>query len=123
MKVAVVYGSVRAKRVGIRAAYFIRNQLKKRKHTVTLIDPLKEKLPLLDKMYKEFPKGNAPKTMRKLARIFKRVDACIIVSAEYNHCIPPALSNLIDHFMEEYFWKPAGIVSYSVGGFGGVRAS
>ena len=33
------------------------------------------------------------------------------------------LKNIIDHFMEEYFWRPSGIVSYSIGGFGGVRAS
>jgi hypothetical protein len=34
----------------------------------------------------------------------------------------PALSNLLDHFLEEYFWWPSAIVCYSSGGFGGVRA-
>jgi NAD(P)H-dependent FMN reductase len=47
----------------------------------------------------------------------------VIVSAEYNHSIPPALSNLLDHFLEEYFWRPSAIVCYSAGAFGGVRAA
>jgi NAD(P)H-dependent FMN reductase len=47
----------------------------------------------------------------------------VIVSGEYNHGIPPALKNMLDHFLEEYFWRPSAIVSYSAGGFGGVRAA
>ena len=47
----------------------------------------------------------------------------MIVSAEYNNGIPPALKNLLDHFLEEYFWRPSAIVCYSAGGFGGVRAA
>src|SRR4030095_8263138 len=50
-------------------------------------------------------------------------DAFVVVSAEYNHSIPPALSNLLDHFLEEYFWRPSAIVCYSGGQFGGVRAA
>jgi NAD(P)H-dependent FMN reductase len=37
--------------------------------------------------------------------------------------MPPALMNLLDHFLEEYFWRPSAIVSYSAGMFGGVRAA
>lgn len=37
--------------------------------------------------------------------------------------IPPAMKNLLDHFQEEYFWRPAGIVCYSGGRWGGVRAA
>ena len=47
----------------------------------------------------------------------------MIVSAEYNHSIPPALANLLDHFLEEYAFKPSAIVCYSAGPFGGVRAA
>jgi NAD(P)H-dependent FMN reductase len=45
------------------------------------------------------------------------------VSAEYNHSIPPGLTNLIDYFLEEYFWRPSAIVCYSATPFGGVRAA
>ena len=50
-------------------------------------------------------------------------DAYVVVSGEYNHSVPPALANLLDHFLEEYFRKPSAIVSYSAGSFGGVRAA
>ena len=47
----------------------------------------------------------------------------MIVTGEYNHSAPPALMNLLDHFLEEYYWRPSAIVCYSVGMFGGVRAA
>ncbi|MFQ5531622.1 MAG: NADPH-dependent FMN reductase [Candidatus Nanoarchaeia archaeon] len=123
LHIAVIYGSTRSERQGIKAARFIVNELKKRKHEVKLVDPLEYKLPLLNKMHKEYDKGKAPTNLEKLHNIFEKADAYVIVSAEYNHTIPPALSNLIDHFMSEYFFKPSGIVSYSAGTFGGVRAA
>lgn len=98
-------------------------KLEERKNNVTLIDPLKDKLPFLEKMYKEYPKGKAPKTMEKLHKIMAKADGYVIVSAEYNHSIPPALKNIIDHFMGEGFFKPALIVGYSAGPFGGARAT
>ena len=57
------------------------------------------------------------------AEFYARADGFCIVSGEYNHSIPPGLTNLIDHFLEEYFWKPSAIVCYSGGPFGGVRAA
>lgn len=123
LKLAVFYGSVRSARQGIKAARFIVNQSRDRGHEVTLIDPLEDPLPLLDKMYKEYEPGQAPDTLQRLAEVVILADAYIVVSGEYNHTIPPALSNLMDHFLEEYFFKPSAIVCYSAGSFGGVRAS
>lgn len=40
----------------------------------------------------------------------------------YNHSASLALKNTLDYFLEEYFFKPSAIVSYSVGSFGGVAA-
>ena len=74
-------------------------------------------------MYKEYEKGQAPEILERLATRIRAADAFIIVSGEYNHSIPPALSNLLDHFLEEYFWRPSAIVCYSAGAFGGVRAA
>jgi NAD(P)H-dependent FMN reductase len=90
---------------------------------VALIDPKEEPLPLLDRMYKEYASGQAPEVLERLAGRIRAADAFIVVSGEYNHSIPPALSNLLDHFLEEYFWRPSGIVCYSAGAFGGVRAA
>jgi NAD(P)H-dependent FMN reductase len=74
-------------------------------------------------MYKEHPAGQAPEKLERLAQLYRSVDGFLVVSAEYNHGIPPALKNLLDHFLEEYFWRPSGIVCYSAGSFGGVRAA
>jgi NAD(P)H-dependent FMN reductase len=119
----VIYGSVRSARQGIRAAKFIRDACVARGHRTTLVDPAVDRLPLLDKMYKEYAPGQAPEVLERLAGLIKGADGFIIVSGEYNHSIPPALSNLLDHFLEEYFWRPSAIVCYSAGPFGGVRAA
>jgi NAD(P)H-dependent FMN reductase len=123
LNLLVIYGSVRAARQGIRAARFIVQACQARGHTVSLIDPASDQLPLLERMYKEYPAGNAPEVLERLAGLIKAADGFIIVSGEYNHSIPPALSNLLDHFLEEYFWRPSAIVCYSAGAFGGVRAA
>jgi NAD(P)H-dependent FMN reductase len=119
----IIYGSVRSQRQGIKAARFILQSGLDRGHRASLVDPAEEKLPLLDRMYKEYPADQRPENLERLATRIREADAFIIVSGEYNHSIPPALSNLLDHFLEEYFWRPSGIVCYSAGGFGGVRAA
>jgi NAD(P)H-dependent FMN reductase len=119
----IIYGSVRRDRRGIRAARFILETCRARGDQATLVDPLEERLPLLDRMYKEYAPGEEPEGLVRLAGRIKAADAFIIVSGEYNHSIPPALSNLLDHFLEEYFWRPSAIVCYSAGAFGGVRAA
>jgi NAD(P)H-dependent FMN reductase len=62
-------------------------------------------------------------TLKPLGELYGRADGFAIVTAEYNHSAPPALVNLIDYFLEEYFYKPSAIVSYSATPFGGVRAA
>jgi NAD(P)H-dependent FMN reductase len=119
----VILGSVRADRQGIRAARFIVGHLQARGYEAPLVDPMELKLPLLDRMYKEYPDGQAPETLQRLADLFRKADAFVVVSAEYNHSIPPGLTNTLDHFLEEFFWRPSAIACYSAGQFGGVRAA
>lgn len=123
LNLPIILGSVRRDRIGLRVARFAAAALEGRGHQVTLVDPIEYALPLLDRMYKEYPRGQAPATLERLAEVVRRADAYVIVSGEYNHSIPPALSNLLDHFLEEYFFKPSAIVCYSAGAFGGVRAA
>ncbi|MGM5484260.1 MAG: NADPH-dependent FMN reductase [Nanobdellota archaeon] len=120
-KISIIYGSVREERQGIKAARFIRNEVKERGHEATLIDPKEYDIPFLDRMYKEFEK--APEDIEKIGKILDESDGFMIVSGEYNHSIPPALKNLLDHFQKEYMFKPSAIASYSAGSFGGVRAA
>jgi NAD(P)H-dependent FMN reductase len=123
LSIVVLYGSVRRDRKGIRAARFAERRFRDRGHEVTLVDALELQLPLLDRMYKEYPSGEAPEALERLATLYRAADAFVIVTGEYNHGLPPALKNLLDHFLEEYFFRPSAIVSYSAGAMGGVRAA
>jgi len=122
LNIAVIYGSARRGRQGIKAARFVVRKLEERGHAVTLVDSREYDLPLLDLMHKEYDPGTAPDAMQKVADVLAAADGFIVVSAEYNHSIPAALKNLLDHFQSEYLYKPSGIVTYSAGPFGGVRA-
>jgi len=129
MVVAVLLGSVRSERLGDRAAKWVIAQLHARGHKAVLVDAATLKLPILDKMWKEI-KRNPPAKYAKLraklaplAKLYARADGFCIVSGEYNHSIQPGLTNLIDYFLEEYFWRPSAIVCYSATPFGGVRAA
>jgi NAD(P)H-dependent FMN reductase len=92
-----------------------------RGHTVYFIDPLELNLPLLDRMYKEME--NPPSVLRDLQNKIKNAEGYLAVTPEYNHSTSAAIKNTLDYFLEEYFFKPSAIVSYSAGGFGGVNAA
>ena len=123
LHVAILYGSVRQARAGIRIVRWLDGALQRRGHTTSVIDPMELRLPLLDRMYKEFKPGEAPPVLEELAQIYRRTDVFAIVGGEYNNGIPPALKNLLDHFLEEYFFRPSAIICYSAGAFGGVRGA
>ncbi len=78
-------------------------------------------LPLLDRMYKEMK--DPPPKLKELRTMIKDADGYLPVTPEYNHSISSALKNTLDICLEEYFFKPSAIVSYSVGGFGGIIAA
>ena len=123
LHIAIIYGSVREARAGIRVVRYLAIALRRRGHTTAVVDAAEERLPLLDRMYKEYERGTAPAVLEALAKLYRKADAFVIVSGEYNHGMPPALKNLLDHFLEEYFFRPSAIVCYSAGQFGGVRAA
>jgi NAD(P)H-dependent FMN reductase len=74
-------------------------------------------------MYKEYPKDEAPAALEKLAGQIRNADGFVFITGEYNWGIQPGLKNLTDHFLEEWFWRPAAIASYSAGRFSGARAA
>src|SRR5579862_2917328 len=109
--------------MGIRLANYIVAGLTERGSDAELIDAKAIGLPMLDRMYKEYPKGTAPEPLEKLAGQIRDADGFVFVTGEYNWSIQPGLKNLTDHFLEEWFWRPAAIASYSAGRFSGARAS
>jgi NAD(P)H-dependent FMN reductase len=121
--ILVFYGSYRSGRMGIRLAQFVVERLRRRGDDVELIDAKTINLPMLDRMYKEYPKGEAPGTLERLARKIRDADGFVFITGEYNWGVQPGLKNLTDHFLEEWFWRPAAIASYSAGRFSGVRAA
>jgi NAD(P)H-dependent FMN reductase len=122
-RILVFYGSYRSDRMGIRLAEFVVERLRRRGEDVELIDAKTINLPMLDRMYKEYPKDQAPAPIEELAQKIRGADGFVFVTGEYNWGVQPGLKNLTDHFLEEWFWRPAAIVSYSGGRLSGARAA
>lgn len=122
-RILIFYGSYRADRVGIRLADFVVSAFRERGEDAELIDAKAIGLPMLDRMYKEYPKGQAPYALEQLAEKIRSADGFVFVAGEYNWGIQPGLKNLTDHFLEEWFWRPAAIASYSAGRFAGARSA
>ena len=122
-RILVFYGSYRSDRMGIRLARFVVAGLQARGLDVELIDAKAVGLPMLDRMYKEYRKGEAPAALEKLAGQIRGADGFVFITGEYNWGVQPGLKNLTDHFLEEWFWRPAAIASYSAGRFSGARSA
>ena len=121
-RILIFYGSYRSDRQGVRLANYLVQAFRQRGADAELIDAKQVGLPMLDRMYKEYPPGEAPAALEQLAQKIRAADAFVFVTGEYNWGIQPGLKNLTDHFLEEWFWRPAAIASYSAGRFSGARA-
>lgn len=120
MKIAIISGSSRGNREGKKVSKFINRIAKENGWHTTVIDPWEIELPLLDKTFAEMK--DPEQKFIDLHNVLNEADGFILVSAEYNHSVPPALKNTLDHFKREYAYKPSGVVCYSTGPFGGIRA-
>lgn len=113
MRVALLVGTVRAKRESIKAAHFIAEKVKQIDDVeLDFVDP--QELLLVDE-------GEDVKDPT-YSEITKSADAFIIVTPEYNHSIPGSLKRMLDSEYENYFKKPVALVGVSSGNWGGVRA-
>ncbi len=122
-RILIFYGSYRSDRQGIRLADYLVGAFRTRGADAELIDAKAIDLPMLDRMYKEYPKGSAPEKLETLAEKIRTADAFVFVTGGYNWGVQPGLKNLTDHFLEEWFWRPAAVASYSAGRFAGARAA
>jgi len=122
-RILVFYGSYRSDRMGIRLAQFVIEGFRARGDDVEFIDAKAVGLPIIDRMYKEYPTGSAPEALQTLAGKIRNADGFVFITGEYNWGVQPGLKNLTDHFLEEWFWRPAAIASYSAGRFSGARAA
>ena len=110
-KILIFYGSYRSDRQGIRLADYLVQAFAARGASPELVDAKAVDLPMLGRMYKEYPEGEAPPAMEALAQKFRAADAFVFVTGEYNWGVQPGLKNLTDHFLEEWAWRPAPVAS------------
>lgn len=120
-KVALLAGTMGENREGLRVLRFAKNQVIQRGWEPLIADAGVYDLPMLSEVYR-FMKNPDPR-LKEIHELLTKADGFIVVTAEYNHSIPPALKNMLDYFRQEYFFKPSGIISYSSGPFGGVRGA
>lgn len=123
MHFTLLFGSYRHDRKGVRVVRYLVRSLQERGHEIRVVDAGALQLPIFDRMYREYPAGEAPPVLQELAENHRRTDAFILVAGEYNHGVQPGLKNLLDVFQREYFWRPSAIVPYSAGAFAGLRGA
>lgn len=127
LRVALLLGSTREgpprPQLGARVGAYVAKAIQGRGHTVDVIDPAVEDVPLVP-FQPHFTYAKAPASLETLARRFGDSDALVCVTPEYNHAPSPAMLNVLNSFGSSLFaFKPSLIVSYSAGQWGGVRAA
>lgn len=129
LNIAIISGSTRTEGppvpiLGQRVNKHFESILSNRGHTVTVIDPKEEDLPLLTKPYFAYAKNRAPIKLERMFETLTNADCYMTITPEYNHAPSPGLLNILNHFGSSTFsFKPSAIVSYSAGQWGGTRAA
>ncbi|RHY26519.1 hypothetical protein DYB28_004630 [Aphanomyces astaci] len=123
LTVSIVLGSVRPGRQGLRVAKYLQAKLATADFNVHIIDPIDLNLPLFAGRFAYLPAELKTEALTAVQAKFEESDAFVVITPEYNHTFSPVISNTLNYFYSEYANKIAGIVTYSVGGFGGVRAA
>jgi NAD(P)H-dependent FMN reductase len=120
LTILVIQGTVRAGRKSIHPARYVTERFRENGHDAELFDMKDYDIPLLGnpRPWTSDPHPDVEVFGQKV----EAADSIVIVTPEYNHSIPGALKNLLDHLYPEYEDKPFAYVTVSAGGFGGVRA-
>lgn len=123
LKLNIIIGSTRPGRVGPVVAQWISEAaIEHGKFDVNLVDLADFALPLLDEAaHPKFQQYVNEPTKRWSASVAS-ADAFLFVTPEYDYFAPAALVNAVQTLMLEWFYKPAGVVSYG-GVSGGLRSA
>jgi NAD(P)H-dependent FMN reductase len=121
-KLKIINSTVRPGRKGPLVAQWITEAAQKHGFEAELLDLGEINLPLMNEaihpMLKQYEHDHTKKWSAKI----EEADAFIFVTAEYDHSYPASLKNALEYLLHEWAFKPAGLVSYSIGPFAGVRA-
>ncbi|KAG9415081.1 hypothetical protein AC1031_008509 [Aphanomyces cochlioides] len=122
--VSIVLGSVRTGRQGTRVGKYLESKFLAAGAKVNVIDPVEYDVPLIAGQYAWLSEENQTDALKTLQAKFAESDALVLVTPEYNHSYSPVIANLLDYFWhKEFFGKVAGVATYSMSDFGGVRAA
>jgi NAD(P)H-dependent FMN reductase len=117
----VILGSVRRGRRSDRVATFVMSRLAEADDvSAELVDLRELDLPIMEERLGRVEP--TPPHVAELGAKIERADALIIVTPEYNHGYPGVLKNALDYYYAQYKRTPAGLVTVSDGGHGGVNA-
>jgi NAD(P)H-dependent FMN reductase len=119
----IISSTVRPGRKGPIIADWITALAKQKEHfTVELLDLGEIRLPLMDEPNHPVLRKYEHEHTKNWSRIIDEADLFIFVTAEYDFGYPSPLRNALEYLFHEWFYKPAGIVSYG-GISGGTRAA
>ncbi|XP_032786297.1 NADPH azoreductase [Daphnia magna] len=124
-KIIVFLGSTRDGRLGDKVANYVRNVLEQTGMSAKIFDPLEMDFQMLRQpLHFMKDKSAAPSWVTEANKEIESADGFVVVLSEYNCGVPPALSNMMNHFPPaSYRHRPCSIVTYSMGDFGGIRAA
>lgn len=121
-KIGIVLGSIREGRLGEQVAAWVLEQANQRGDAdYSLVDVKSFDLPLVtgappvtkNKQYDD-------ERVQRWSDAIDALDGYVFVTPEYNHGLPGAFKNAIDHLAPEFSGKAIGFVGYS--GDGAIRA-
>jgi len=122
-KLKIITSTTRPERKGIFVADWIKNiAITFGKFDVELLDLAVINLPLMDEPNHPRLQQYTHEHTKKWSAIINEADAFIIVLSEYNFSFPAPIKNALDYLLNEWKYKPAGIVSYG-GISGGLRST
>ena len=120
-KIAVIIGSTRDARFGVRAADWLMQQVRQRDDMdFELVDIRDYDLPLFNEVASNLWVPSADPRVVKWQQKLAEFDGYIFVTAEYNHSISGSLKNALDQAYKEWNHKPMAAMGY--GGVGAARA-
>ena len=123
LKLNIIIGSTRPGRVGPVVAQWVNEAAREHgKFNVELVDLADFALPLLDEAAHPKAQQYANEPTKRWSASVAAADAFLFVTPEYDYFAPAALVNAVQALMLEWFYKPAGVVSYG-GISGGLRSA
>jgi NAD(P)H-dependent FMN reductase len=123
-KLKIISSTVRPGRKGPTIANWIKNAAQAHgSFDAEVLDLGEINLPLMNEAVHPVMRQYEHEHTKQWSTKIEEADAFIFVTAEYDYSYPASLKNALEYLVHEWAFKAAGIVSYSIGAFAGVRAA